>query len=51
MKGLVRFFLVGLGGWLGWWAGDFVGIYTAVLLSSLGSGFGLWAAMRLERGA
>jgi hypothetical protein len=30
-------------GWLGWWLGAFVGIFTAFVLSMVGTGFGLWA--------
>lgn len=50
MKGLLRCLLMGIGGAIGWWAGDFVGLMTAVLLSSAGTGAGLWAAIRIERG-
>ena len=35
-----------VGGWVGWWAGDHVGITTAVMLSAVGSGLGFWAARR-----
>lgn len=49
MKGLLRFLLMSIGGGIGWWAGDFVGIMTAVLLSSVASGVGLWFAIRIER--
>ena len=48
MKGIVRFAAMTLVGGLGWWLGDFVGIMTAVLLSSVGTGIGLWVALKLE---
>lgn len=49
MKGILRLLLMTLAGGIGWWAGDFIGIFTAMLLSSLGSGVGLWVALRIER--
>ena len=49
MRGILRFILMSLGGGLGWWLGDYVGIFTAVALSSIGSGVGLWAAFKIER--
>ena len=49
MKGIVRLALMGLVGGVGWWLGDFVGIVTAVVVSSIGTGFGLWVAIKLER--
>jgi len=40
-----------LGGAVGWWAGASVGVMTAVLLSAVGTGLGLyvgrWSADRL----
>jgi len=29
-------------GYLGWWLGDYIGIMTAVLLSAVGTGAGLY---------
>ena len=49
MKGIVRLALMTVGGWLGWWLGDFVGLFTGVALSAIGSGAGLWVAIKLER--
>ncbi len=34
-------------GGLGWWLGDFVGLFTAVVLSGIGSGVGLYYGWRL----
>lgn len=36
-------------GALGWWLGAFVGMGTAVLLSSIGTGAGLYLSRRLAR--
>jgi hypothetical protein len=42
MKGLLKFAGMTLGSAVGWWLGAFVGITTAVLLSGLGGGAGLY---------
>ena len=47
MKGLVWFISTTIGGAVGWWVGAFVGIYTAVSLSAVGSGVALYYARRL----
>lgn len=49
MKGLVYFLATSAGGALGWWAGAFVGIGTALVLSALGSCLGVVAAWKLMR--
>jgi membrane protein YqaA with SNARE-associated domain len=36
-----------LGGAVGWWLGDFVGLVTAVMLSMVGTGVGLYAGRRM----
>ena len=38
------FAIVGMtiGGYLGWWLGDYIGIMSAVLLSAVGTGLGLY---------
>jgi hypothetical protein len=36
-----------LGGAVGWWLGDFVGLVTAVMLSMVGTGAGLYAGRRM----
>lgn len=36
-----------LGGGVGWWLGDTVGLFTAVVASAIGSGVGLYYARRL----
>lgn len=40
------FFATTLGGWLGWWIGDKVGLMTAFLLSMVGTGLGLYLGRR-----
>jgi hypothetical protein len=47
MKGLIGFVGMSAGGWLGWWLGMFVGIGTAVILSAVGSGVGLYCIRKL----
>jgi hypothetical protein len=47
-----RVFVVGgmtVGGWLGWWAGSQVGLMSAVLLSMVGTGAGLYLGRKLAR--
>ncbi len=36
-----------LAGWLGWWLGDFIGLGTAIMLSAMASGVGLYWGRRL----
>jgi hypothetical protein len=48
VKGIVRFAAMTLAGGIGWWLGAFVGIMTAVVVSAIASGVGLWLAMKLE---
>jgi len=42
MKGLLKFAGMTFGSAVGWWVGAFVGITTAVILSGLGGGAGLY---------
>jgi hypothetical protein len=49
MKGILAFTGMTIGGAIGWWLGAFVGITTSVMLSSIGSGAGLFAARWLMR--
>jgi hypothetical protein len=49
MKGLLCFLCVSVGGAIGWWVGSFVGFITAVFLSIIGSGAGLYFALRLHQ--
>ncbi|HEV8612438.1 MAG TPA: hypothetical protein VGQ73_02940 [Gemmatimonadales bacterium] len=36
-----------MGGYLGWWLGAHTGIFTAFLVSMLGTGVGLYAGRRI----
>lgn len=36
-----------IGGWIGWWVGDHVGLFTAFIVSIIGTGFGVWGARRV----
>jgi len=47
MKGLLGFLGTMVVGSIGWWLGSLVGITTAIVLSSIGSGLGLYLARRL----
>ena len=49
MKGIFGLLLMTIAGWIGWWLGEFVGITTAVVLSMVASGFGLYLARRIDR--
>jgi hypothetical protein len=44
--------LVGMtaGGWLGWMAGAWLSIFTAFIISVIGTGVGLYATRRFARG-
>jgi hypothetical protein len=46
---LLNLVAVSLGGALGWSLGRHIGLMTAFLLSTAGSGVGLWAAVRFGR--
>ncbi len=51
-KGMIRFVMfVGLtiGGGIGWWIGSYVGIWTALLVSTIGSLAGIYVVYRLTR--
>jgi hypothetical protein len=47
MKAMVWIVATSIGGAAGWWLGAFVGIFTAVSLSAIGSGVALFYARRL----
>lgn len=46
MVTLIALFGASIGGAIGWWLGDNVGIWTALLLSSIGTGLGYYLAKR-----
>ncbi|HSU92843.1 MAG TPA: hypothetical protein VLI43_03985 [Gemmatimonadaceae bacterium] len=47
MKAMVWMVATTIGGAAGWWLGAFIGIFTAVSLSAVGSGVALYYAQRL----
>lgn len=49
MKGLLSFLCISVGGAIGWWLGSFVGLMTAIFASIVGSGAGLYVALRFHR--
>lgn len=49
MTKLIYLTMTSIGAALGWWAGAFVGIGTAMALSTVGSCVGVYAAWRLIR--
>jgi hypothetical protein len=46
VKRLLDFVGMSLGGWLGWVAGAPVSMFTAFMVSIVGTGLGLWATRR-----
>lgn len=49
MKKLLGFIGATVGGSIGWWLGNFVGFMTAFMLSTIGSGVGIYAAIRIAQ--
>lgn len=47
MKGIFAFIGMSIGGWVGWFAGAWVSIFTAFIVSVVGTGVGLYAARRI----
>jgi hypothetical protein len=50
MKRLSDLIGMTIGGWIGWAAGALVSIFTAFILSMVGTGLGLYAIRRLTKG-
>ncbi len=46
MKGFLNFFGMSVGGWIGWALGAQVSIFTAFMVSMVGTGFGLFYTQR-----
>ena len=46
MKGFLNFFGMSVGGWIGWALGVQVSIFTAFIVSMVGTGFGLFYTRR-----
>lgn len=49
VKGIFAYIGMSLGGWIGWFAGAWISIFTAFILSMIGTGVGLYAAHRIAR--
>jgi len=49
MKGILNFVGMTVGGWIGWTLGASVSIFTAFVVSMVGTGLGLYAAQRLTK--
>ena len=47
MRAFLILIVVSLAGWIGWWLGAKVGLFSAVIVSAIFSGVGLYAARRL----
>lgn len=50
MKRLLDLVGMSVGGWLGWTAGAAISLFTAFIVSTAGTGVGLYAIRRLTRG-
>ncbi len=46
MKGFLNFIGMSVGGWLGWWLGAQISMYTAFMVSMVGTGIGLYYTNR-----
>ena len=46
MKKLLGFVGMTVGGWLGWVAGEPLGLFAAFVVGMVGTGLGLWLAHR-----
>jgi hypothetical protein len=49
MKGILYIASMSLGGWLGWALGSRVSFFAAFVLSTIGTGVGLYFAIRVTR--
>ena len=49
MKGFLNFFGMSVGGWIGWALGAPVSIFTACMVSMVGTGVGLYYTQRAIR--
>ena len=49
MRKLMIFIGTTVGGSIGWWLGDFVGMMTVFMLSTVGTGLGMYYAIRASR--
>lgn len=49
MKGILYIASMSLGGWIGWAAGSRISFFVAFVLSTIGTGVGLYFAIRVTR--
>lgn len=49
MKGILRLALTMICGSIGWWLGRFVSLYTAIILSFVGSGVGVYYSIKITK--
>lgn len=49
MKSLFNLIGMTIGGWLGWALGAPISIFTAFMVSMVGTGLGLYAALRISK--
>ena len=49
MKRLLDLIGMSVGGWLGWTLGAWVGIFTAFIISMVGTGIGLYLTRRMMK--
>ena len=47
MRGIIVLIGISIGGGVGWWLGSLIGFTTAIILSSIGSGFGLFYTRKI----
>jgi hypothetical protein len=49
MKGILYIASMSLGGWIGWAIGSRVSFFTGFVVSTIGTGVGLYFAIRMTR--
>jgi len=49
VKGILNFTGMTIGGWIGWAIGKPVSLYTAFIISFVGTGVGLYAAIKVTK--
>ncbi len=49
MKGFLNLIGMSVGGWLGWWLGAQISLFTAFMVSMVGTGIGLYYTQRMVK--
>jgi len=49
MKGILNLVGMTIGGWIGWAVGAQISIFTAYMVSMVGTGLGLYVAIRVTK--